>query len=586
MKKILFVLMISVPSLAMDTTSYETRLENVETAVVEIKDVLDDKTDSSTGEITPGLKSKVEDIEGVLNDKEDPGAGPPILGLISKIDGSKTNPNLGLMNQMQQVKSLLNYRNNTFTRVDDIEIDIECVKKLLDYKTDAEGSAISGLKSRVDDIDTTLTNEGIPGLKSKVEGIEGVLNDKEDPDAGPQILGLKSKIDGTETNPTLGLIFQVRQIQDILEYIPNDPNTHAPTFRIILRVDNLETDMDHIKDLLDYRTDLDGRNPTSGLKSQVESNKTKVSTLEGDITEIKDVLNDKEDPGAGPLILGLKSKIDGTSDNPNLGLMNQMQQVKSLLNYRNNTFKRIDDIETEIEALNKSFNDMKEKIDNYNLSMDEKFQKYIQEYMDVKKQVHDVIANCKANGQDSPAYIMETADQLQSMDLETRRKVLSEILDKLKVFESLLDSQNNPLLDSNKMKSIQTYLNNTNVPKPEMKEIQPILNYIIEGEYIKVTGATREFTRSVGFKTGLPTEDWMDQSYDYFAYGFLPIMKNAIFSENSKRGDSNEAIKEENAKAQAKYDAAISAAERATFPADNLTTLINDYNRILLRHEI
>ena len=237
-----------------------------------------------------------------------------------------------------------------------------------------------------------------------------------------------------------------------------------------------------------------------------------------------------------------------------------------------------------ISGLPEIIKNINEKIDKgWDTFLEEKFQ----EYMEVKKKVLDIIAKCKTNGEPIPTYIVETAEQLQAMDLEMRRLVLSEILTKLKVFESLLDSKNNPILDSNKMKSLQTYLDNTNVPKPELKELQPIMpSLVIEGEYLKVYGETRKFTRSAGFKTGLPKENWMDQSCDYFAYGLRPTLEQVLGQENLKRDEINAVIRVQNAKAQAAYDAGISAAERVVFPADNLATLIKDYNRILLHHEI
>ena len=74
--------------------------------------------------------------------------------------------------------------------------------------------------------------------------------------------------------------------------------------------------------------------------------------------------------------------------------------------------------------------------------------------------------------------------------------------------------------------------------------------------------------------------------FDYFAIGFLPHLKNVINSENNNRSGSDEKIIEANAQAQAEYDAKVNAAERVAFPADNLTTLINGYNQLLVRHEI
>lgn len=457
MKKILFACAICIPSFAMYPSSYETRLENVETAVTEIKDVLNDKTDSSTGETVPGLKTKVE---------------------------------------------------NNITKVNTLEEDMTEIKNLMDYKKDpSTGNSSLGLKSRVD----TLSDEEFPELKSRVDELYTTLENEGIP-------GLKSKVENniTKIDNLTGIVSRISvsitELQTNVEGITTDVNTLQ-------------------KDIYDY-TDPETQEVTPGLKTLVETNI--------------------------PIIKSLQDEVESIS----LGIAG---------------------LSTAISGLPEIIKNINEKIDQgWDTFLEEKFQ----EYMEVKKKVLDIIAKCKTNGEPIPTYIVETAEQLQVMDLEMRRLVLSEILTKLKVFESLLDSKNNPILDSNKMESLQTYLDNTTVPKPELKEIQPILSYIIEGEYIKVTGETRKFTRSVGFKTGLPKENWMDQSCDYFSYGFLPVMKNAISSENDKRASSNEAIRKENAKAQASYDAGISAAERVVFPTDNLTTLINDYNRLLLHHEI
>ncbi|MBO6055653.1 MAG: hypothetical protein J6P84_01550 [Alphaproteobacteria bacterium] len=384
MKKILFVLMIGVPGLAMNPSSYETRLEKVETSVTKIEDVLYDKTDSSTGGTIPGLKTKVE---------------------------------------------------NNITKIDNL--------------TD---------------------------IVSRISAI---------------ITGLQMDI----------------------AWIVKDVNTLQ-------------------KDIYDH-TDPETQEVIPGLKTLVETNI--------------------------PLIKPLQDEVEGIA----LG---------------------ISGLTAAISGLPEIIKNINEKIDKgWDTFLEEKFQ----EYMEVKKKVLDIIAKCKTNGEPIPTYIVETAEQLQAMDLEMRRLVLSEILTKLKVFESLLDSKNNPILDSNKMKSLQTYLDNTNVPKPELKELQPIMpSLVIEGEYLKVYGETRKFTRSAGFKTGLPKENWMDQSCDYFAYGLRPTLEQVLGQENLKRDEINAVIRVQNAKAQAAYDAGISAAERVVFPADNLATLIKDYNRILLHHEI
>ncbi len=550
MKKILFVFLIYVPSLAMDPSSYETRLENVETAVVEIKDVLNDKTDSSTGEITPGLKTKVEGIEDVLNDKEDPETHIKVVGLISQVE--EINNALDDVTDFSTGEITLGLK----SRVKDIE-------DILD-----EGETVPGLKVKVDEISTTLKNEGIPGLKTKVDGIDTTLKNEGIP-------GLKTKVD--EINATLknegipGLKTKVDEINATLK------NEGIP---------GLKTKVDEINATL-------SNEGIPGLKSKVENNMTKIDNLTDIVSGISAIITKLQANIAGialsvnTLQRDMYDQVDPETQKVTPGLKTLVETniplIKPLQDEVEGIALGISGLTAAISGLPEIIKNINEKIDKgWDTFLEEKFQ----EYMEVKKKVLDIIAKCKTDEEPIPTYIVETSEQLQAMDLEMRRLVLSEILTKLKVFEFLLDSKNNPILDSNKMKSLQTYLDNTNVPKPDLKEIQPTLSYVIEGEYIKVSGETRKFTRSAGFKTGLPKENWMDQSCDYFAYGFLPVLKDVIFPENDERGDINEQIRKENAKAQAAYDAGISAAEKEAFPADNLTTLINDYNRILLHHEI
>ncbi len=329
-----------------------------------------------------------------------------------------------------------------------------------------------------------------------------------------------------------------------------------------------------------------------GLAMNPSSYETRLEKVETSVTKIEDVLYDKTDSSTGETIPGLKTKVDEINtilkDEGIPGLKTLVETniplIKPLQDEVEGIALGISGLTAAISGLPEIIKNINEKIDKgWDTFLEEKFQ----EYMEVKKKVLDIIAKCKTNGEPIPTYIVETAEQLQAMDLEMRRLVLSEILTKLKVFESLLDSKNNPILDSNKMKSLQTYLDNTNVPKPELKELQPIMpSLVIEGEYLKVYGETRKFTRSAGFKTGLPKENWMDQSCDYFAYGLRPTLEQVLGQENLKRDEINAVIRVQNAKAQAAYDAGISAAERVVFPADNLATLIKDYNRILLHHEI
>lgn len=369
------------------------------------------------------------------------------------------------------------------------------------------------------------------------------------------------------------------------------------------RLKNVEDAVADIKDILDGET-------IPGLKSRVETNATAISSLredtgrmsedierqaaslasaetrlsshevrleniETDVAEIKDILNDKTD-SSGKTILGLKSqvRINTTtveSIKENIGSMSEgiSSLTTSLTTSVNSLSSQIFDILNSIEGV-------EEKINNgWDTFLDEKFQ----EYMQVKKKVLDIIAACKANGTPTPTYITETADQLQACSLDIRRKALSDILDKLNVFATLL---NNDKLDS-----LQAYINNTAVPAPKLQEIRPLLSgVIIEGEYLKVSGATKSFTRASGFKTGVPKQGWMDQSCDYFAYGLRPVLEKSIAVENLSRNTSNAAAEVTNALARAGYEAAIQAAERMTFPADDFTDLVMDYNRLLTRHEI
>ena len=301
------------------------------------------------------------------------------------------------------------------------------------------------------------------------------------------------------------------------------------------RLKNVEIAVAEIKDVLNDKTDSEGKT-IPGLKSQVEYNTTIIKSLQGNIGSMSE--------GISTLTTSLTTSVNSLSS-----------QIFDILN-------SISGIE---EKINKGWDKF----------LEEKFQ----EYMEVKKKVLDIIAACKANGNPIPTYIVETADQLQAMNLEMRRLTLSEVLTKLNVFASLLNDE--------KLESLQTYLNNTSVPKPNLIGLQPTMPGItIEGEYIKVSGETRMFTRTSGFKTGLPKQGWMDQSCDYFAYGIRPVLERAINQENIRRNAINASIRLQNAKAQAAYDAGIQAAERASFPADDFTSLVMDYNRLLTRHEI
>ncbi len=301
------------------------------------------------------------------------------------------------------------------------------------------------------------------------------------------------------------------------------------------RLRKVETAVVEIKDILNDKTDSEGKT-VPGLKSQVEHNTAIIESLQGSIGSMSD--------GISTLTTSLTTSVNSLSS-----------QIFDILN---------------------SMSGIEEKINKgWDAFLEEKFE----EYMKVKKKVLDIIAACKANGNPVPTYIVETADQLLVMNLEMRRLTLSEVLTKLNVFASLLDNE--------KLESLQTYLNNTSVSKPNLIGLQPTMpGIIIEGEYIKVSGETRMFTRTSGFKTGIPKQGWMDQSCDYFFYGIRPALERAINQENIRRNAINASIGLQNAKAQAAYDAAIQAAMRVTFPANDFTSVVSDYNRLLTRHEI
>ena len=294
------------------------------------------------------------------------------------------------------------------------------------------------------------------------------------------------------------------------------------------------------------------------------------------VAEIKDVLNDKTDPETGQTVLGLKSQVEVNTATVNslqtsIGSMSDgIATLTTSLTTAMNTFSsQILSILNSIDGIEKKINE------GWDSFLNEKFE----EYMKVKKKVLDIIAACKASGEPTPTYIVETADQLLAMNLEVRRLTLSEVLTKLNVFAALLNDE--------KLETLQTYLDNTNVPKPDIQKLYPIMpGIVIEGEYIKVSGETRVFTRSSGFKTGLPKQGWMDQACDYFAYGIRPVLERAINQENFRRNTINASIRVQNAKAQAAYDAAIQAAMRVTFPSADFTDIVSDYNRLLTRHEI
>lgn len=331
-------------------------------------------------------------------------------------------------------------------------------------------------------------------------------------------------------------------------------------------------------------------NPSS-YETRLTNVETSLSRVEASVSEILNILNDKQDPDdETATIAGLKTKVQKNIDdiaNIKVFIEAFQQNTQNISTTLTTLSSTVADLSSQIADISATVSDVSARMDNIDATIDEKMstsweefiEKKYQEYMETKKQVLDIITARKINGEDTPEYIMETAEQLQACNLEVRRKTLSDILDKLNIFASLLDSD--------KLESVQAYLDNTNVPQPNLQELGEILPAIvIEGEYLRVYGATRSFTRSSGFKTGLPKQGWMDPYSDYFAYGLRPTLERAISRENLTRSTNNAVIELQNALAQAKYDAGIAAAERMTFPADDFTDIVADYNRLLTRHEI
>lgn len=233
----------------------------------------------------------------------------------------------------------------------------------------------------------------------------------------------------------------------------------------------------------------------------------------------------------------------------------------------------VDDISRRMDAIDSTIDE------RMSTSWEVFIEKKFEEYMEVKKQVLDIITAQRIEGKDDPTYIMETAEQVSLLDLENRRETLSTLLETLNVFETLLDGE--------KLESLESYLDQTKVTKPKYEEIKDIIpGLIIDGSYVRVTGATRDYTRAIGLKTGLPKKNWMNPDYDYFPYGSRPFLENLLNSENYRRNTSNAEAKRINAIRKARYEADMRAAERITFPQSNLQTLITDYNRLLTRHEI
>ena len=324
---------------------------------------------------------------------------------------------------------------------------------------------------------------------------------------------------------------------------------------------------------------------------------TRLARVESNVSEIQNILNDKTDPSdSEKTIPGLVSKVisiqnvlyDHTdSDNPGVTIPGLISKFESFYSSIQSLTTGISSLTATVSDLANDMADMKTTLTTldtkYNEQLENAWEEFVDKkfktYMEEKKIVLDIITACKINGDPTPTYIMETAEQLQECDLETRRETLSEILTKLDLFARLLDGE--------KLESLHNYLDDTNVPEPVIKEIRALLsNAIVDRDCIKVTGATRDFTRTTDLKRGLPHENWMSPDYDYFPYKKYPYVRNLINQENARRQTENEQNERDNALAIAQYKAAIQAAERITFPSQNFTDLATDYNRLLTHHDI
>jgi len=324
---------------------------------------------------------------------------------------------------------------------------------------------------------------------------------------------------------------------------------------------------------------------------------TRLTRVENNVSEIQNILNDKPDPSdPEKTVPGLVSKVTEIQnvlfDQPSPtdskvtipGLITKFESfytsVVGITAGVSTLTETVTNLSKDMVEMNKTLTNLNTE---FNTKMEEAWEKFVdkkfQEYMEEKKIVLDIITACKINEDPLPEYIMETAEQLQEYDLKTRRETLSEILIKLDLFERLLDGE--------KLESLHNYLNDTNVPEPIIKEIEELLtNAIVDRDCVKVTGATRDFTRKTALKRGIPHKSWMSPDYDYFAYKKYLYVKALINQENTRRKTQNEQNERDNALAIARYKAAIRAAERITFPAENFTELATNYNRLLTHHDI
>lgn len=324
---------------------------------------------------------------------------------------------------------------------------------------------------------------------------------------------------------------------------------------------------------------------------------TRLTKVENKVSEIQNILNDKPDPSdPEKTVPGLVSKVSEIQNvlfdqpsptDPKITIPGLIKKFENFYASMIGITAGVSTLTETVTNLSKDMGEMNKTLTNlnteFNTKLEEAWEKFVdkkfQEYMEEKKIVLDIITACKINGTPRPEYVMETAEQLQECDLKTRREVLSDILKKLDLFERLLDGE--------KLESLHNYLNDTNVPEPIIKEIEELLtNVIIDRDCIKVTGATKAFTRTTDLKRGLPHEGWMNPDYDYFAYKKYPYVKALINQENARRQTQNEQNERDNALAIAQYKAAIKAAERMTFPSENFTDLVTNYNRLLTHHDI
>lgn len=341
----------------------------------------------------------------------------------------------------------------------------------------------------------------------------------------------------------------------------------------------------------------------SNLENDVSTIKTDVTSLKntvngeggsGGIAEIIKIIEDVPDPDDPfhPMIPGLKTKVLNNEESIKRlqktveDFQNSNKVVSDTLTMLTST---ITDTSKQVGELNVTVNDLKTRLEavetslntNITASWENFLSQKFEEYMKVKKQVLDIITALKIKGDPTPTYIVETAAQLKACDLDTRRTALTNVLAKLEIF--------GVLLNGSKIELLRNYLTNTDVPKPNIREIEKIMStvgIIIDGDYIKITGELRSFVRKTYLGSGVPHESWMDINYDYFGYKRLDEIKRVIIIENAQRKAKNTRIEYENAMAEAAYKAGIEAANRVDFPYVEFDSIVSDYNRLLTRHEI